>query len=395
MSEAQNIEAKPPSYLTAVFLGSSAFVFLNFGLPIRADDLGISAFGIGGMYAVFTGTMLLVRPLVGYCLDRFGRRWFFTVAFVFYSAAMSVLALSETLADFYVARFLQGIGASLMWVSARTIIADLNDAAVRGVAMGRLTSTSVQGSMLGAVYGFTLLGMMPMPAAWFWAFAGYALAALFGLVWAFLFMRETRVAVNASSKVRMPWSADLRRVLVVVFLSAFASALIEPIYLIFLKNKFELGLHMLAFAFLPAGLVFAVLPRYAGQWSDRWGRAPIIATGIAFAGLVSIALPYWPSLVFVAASYIFFAVGWAMASPAEDALVADLAPDEARGTVIGAKEGAAGLGAALGPLLGGYVYDQWAPELAFAMNGCLLLVTAVLAYLWFGQRAQPAGATRR
>ncbi len=384
MSEAQKTQARTPSYLTAVFLGSTAFVFLNFGLPIRADDLGISAFGIGGMYAVFTGTMLLVRPVVGYCLDRFGRRWFFTAAFIFYCAAMSVLAMSETLTDFYVARFLQGLGASLMWVSARTIIADLNDAAMRGVAMGRLTSTSVQGSMLGAVYGFTLLGMLPMSAAWFWAFAGYAAAALFGLAWALFFMRETRATTTHTGRVRIPWSADLRRVLIVVFLSAFASALIEPIYLIFLKNKFSLGMHMLAFAFLPAGLVFAVLPRYAGQWSDRWGRGPVIATGIAFAGLVSIALPYWPSLLFVAVSYILFAVGWAMASPAEDALVADLAPAEARGTVIGAKEGAAGLGAALGPLLGGYVYDQWAPELAFALNGCLLLVTAVVTYFWFG-----------
>ncbi len=383
MSEVQSVTTRQPSYLTAVFLGSSAFVFLNFGLPIRADDLGISAFGIGGMYAVFTGTMLLVRPVVGYCLDRLGRRWFFTAAFLFYTGAMGVLARSDTVEEFYLARFLQGLGASLMWVSARTVIADLHDAAGRGLAMGRLTSTSVQGSMLGAVYGFTLLGMMPMAEAWFWAFAGYAAAAFLGFVWASLFMRETRHAPAQRPVIKVVWSPELRKVLIVVFLSAFASALIEPIYLIFLKNKFSLGMHMLAFAFLPAGLVFAVLPRYSGQWSDRFGRSRLIAVGIAFAGCVSIALPFWPSLVFVAASYILFAVGWAMASPAEDALVADLAPPEARGTVIGAKEGAAGVGAALGPLLGGYVYDHWAPEWAFALNGLLLLGTAVLVLVWF------------
>jgi MFS family permease len=67
--------AQSPTYLAPVFLGSSAFVFLNFGMPVYADELGIGAFGIGGMYAVFTGTMLLVRPLVGYWLDRLGRRW--------------------------------------------------------------------------------------------------------------------------------------------------------------------------------------------------------------------------------------------------------------------------------------------------------------------------------
>ena len=55
---------------------------------------------IGGMYTVFTGTMLLVRPLIGYLLDRVGRRWFFSVTFLFYALAMSVLSTSEGLRIF-------------------------------------------------------------------------------------------------------------------------------------------------------------------------------------------------------------------------------------------------------------------------------------------------------
>lgn len=375
--------SQKPTYLTAVFLGSTAFVFLNFGLPIRADDMGIDAFGIGGMYAVFTGTMLLVRPLVGYCLDRYGRRWFFTFAFVFYAAAMTVLAQSTDIRDFYLARFLQGIGASLMWVSARTIVADMSDPDLRGMAMGRLATTSVRGSMLGAAYGFTLLGMMPMQQAWLWAFGGYAVLALLGWGWALLRVEETRVVVKHETLPKLEWNSSLRKIMLVVFLSAFASALIEPIYLLYLKNKFELPLVVLAGAFLPAGLVFAILPRYAGQWSDRWGRGPVIAVGIVFAGITSLALPYWPSIVLVAASYILFSVGWAMASPAEDALVADLAPEKLRGTVLGAREAAAGVGAALGPMVGGYLYDHWAQDMTFVLNGVLLLFTATLVMLWF------------
>ena len=372
-----------PSYLTPVFFGSFAFVFLNFSLPIRADDIGIDAVGIGGMYAVFTGTMLIIRPLVGYCLDRFGRHWFFTSAFVFYVAAMLVFAQSTDIYDFYLARFLQGIGASLMWVSARTIIADMNDSSTRGSAMGRLTSTSVQGSMLGATYGFTLLGFMPMQSAWVWAFSGYAVASLLALVWSFSVKSEPVQVAPHHHMIRIPWSLQLVRVFFVVFLSAFASALIEPIYLIFLKGKFDVGVLVLAFVFLPSGLVYAILPRYAGQWSDRFGRGPVIAVGIALAGVVSIVLPFWGSLVLVAISYILFSVGWAMASPAEDALVADIAPPHLRGTVIGAKEAAAGIGAALGPLAGGYIYEYWAQEMAFVLNGVLLLVTSTLALRWF------------
>ena len=79
-----------------------------------------------------------------------------------------------------------------------------------------------------------------------------------------------------------------------------------------------------------------------------------------------------------------FAVGWAMADPAIDALVADLAQPAHRGRVIGELEAVSAVGAALGPLLGGYLYDQVAPVWAFVGNGAVLLVAALLALRWFG-----------
>jgi MFS family permease len=158
---------------------------------------------------------------------------------------------------------------------------------------------------------------------------------------------------------------------------------------LYLKNKFDLNVTTLAAAFLPAGLVYAILPRYSGAWSDRWGRAPIIAIGVAFAGVVSMSLPFWPSIVMVAGAYILFSIGWAMSSPAEDALVADMAPDSLRGTIIGAKEAAAGTGAALGPLFGGYIYDNWSQEMAFVVDGMLLLVVAALTIIWFSNYRAP------
>ena len=375
------------AYLTALFLGSAPFIFLNFALPIRADDLDFSATAIGGMYAVFTLTMLLVRPIIGICVDRFGRRWFFTAAFAFYCVAMLAFSAGETLVDFYVARFVQGLGASLMWVSVRTIVADTFTSDLRGQAMGRVTVVSVRGSMIGAALGFTLLGFLPMHQAWVFAFAGYAILAAFGLLWSLLRVRESLQPTNQPQAVAFQRAPQLYRVYVIVLLTAFASALIEPIYLIFLKQKFSVGVHILAFAFLPAGIVFAVVPQMAGRWSDRYGRGYLIALGVMFAAVVSAALPFWPSLLLVAASYILFAVGWAIADPALDALVADLAQPQHRGRVIGELEAVAAVGAAAGPLIGGLLYDYVAPQAAFLINGLILLLAAGLALLWFNPAA--------
>lgn len=376
------------SFLPAIFLGSASFAFLNFGLPIYADEIGLDAVMIGGTYATFMGTIVVVRPLIGIALDRMGRRWFFVLAFAFYVAAMAVFAQTEGVTGLYVARFLQGLGASFMWVTARTMVADLNDDTTRGVAMGRLTTTSVRGSLIGAFYGFTLLGFMPLQDAWPIAFAGYAVLSAVALLWSLCRVGETR---EAAPSVNVEWTLTpaLRRVFILVFLTGFASALIEPIYLLYLKNKFDLPMLVLAWVFFPSGIVFAILPRYAGEWSDRLGRGRVIAVGIAFAAAVSIALPFWPSVVLVGTSYILFSVGWAMASPGVSALVADLAPDAARGRIIGFQEGAAGAGAALGPLVGGVLYEYVAPMAAFVLNGGILFGAALLAWFWF------AGAPNR
>ncbi len=361
-------------------------MLINFLLPIRTRQLGADAVTIGAMYTAFVVSLLIFRPVVGMALDRFGRRWFFSAAFVFYALAMWRFSGADSIPDFFVARALQGIGASLMWVSARTIIADLTGAGERGAAMGRLTSRSVLGSMLGAAYGFTLLGMYPMAQAWQLSFAGYAAAALLGLVLSLTRVRETRAPVSKTTSerpARPPLNRDLIRLFVIVGLSGFAAALIEPIYLIFLQDRFDLSVQTLAFAFFPAGIAFAILPNYTGQMVDRYGGPRLLIVGFVSAALVSMALPWLPGIFWVAVAYTLSAVGRTFSMPAEDAMVADAAPEAIRGSIMGLKETAGALGAALGPPIGGWVYEYWAPELSFVMNGLLLLLAGGLVGWWF------------
>ena len=178
-------------------------------------------------------------------------------------------------------------------------------------------------------------------------------------------------------------SADLLRLFVIVALSGFAAALIEPIYLIYIQDRFELSVQALAFAFFPAGIVFAILPNYTGRLVDRYGGPRLLALGFASAAVVSMALPWLPGILWVAVAYTLSAVGRTFSMPAEDAMVADAAPEADRGRIIGLKETAAAFGAALGPPAGGWVYEAAAPALAFVLNGSLLLVAVLLVVVWF------------
>ena len=335
------------------------------------------------MFTVFTVTMLIVRPIVGWGLDRFGRRRFYAAALVFYTVSMFVFSNASGIVDFYIARFLQGLGASFMWITARTIMADITESADRGEAMGRLTQRSVQGSMFGAFAGFTLIGMMPFADAWQLSFLGYAGAAVVGAV---LTLRIPETKTPAVEVPRLELTTDLKRLFVVFLLMGFAQALIAPIYLIFIEDQFDLPMRIVAFAFFPSGIVWAILPRRGGRLADRFGRAPLIIGGLVAGSIVAIGLPWFPHILWVAVAYTLYAVAGALASPARDALLGDVTIDATRGRAIGFAEASGSLGSALGPLAGGALYEYVQPEVAFVADGVILLIAAALVLFWFRGR---------
>ena len=65
-----------------IFLRALPAFFLSFGLPVYSKALGASAFQIGGMFSVVIAVGIVLRPLIGYALDRYRRREFFIAAMI-------------------------------------------------------------------------------------------------------------------------------------------------------------------------------------------------------------------------------------------------------------------------------------------------------------------------
>ena len=72
----------------SIFWISLPFGILGFVLPIYGKEIGAGALQIGLFFSVFFFMTVILRPLVGGWLDRFGRRAFFIAGLAGYTLSM-------------------------------------------------------------------------------------------------------------------------------------------------------------------------------------------------------------------------------------------------------------------------------------------------------------------
>ena len=379
------------SLRTAILLGSLSFGILQFALPIYAKGLGANALDIGGIISVFAVVITVARPLVGWGIDRWGRKLFLSAAFVFYALGMLLFGLARSIELLYLARLVQGIGSSLLWIPAYTMATELTSHGW-GRSVGSIDMSSARGGFFGTFLGFGLiLAARSFPLGWSLTFGAYAIAAVLAALVIWRRVPETRLAVSAPARdgAEPANTLDRRfllRLMLIVFLTGASSSMISPLLMIFLQDRFTTDVPTLAAAFIPAALIYAFLPGRLGSLSDRFGRAPLMALGLIGAGLVSLGMPSASSLVFLALLWVLEAIGLSAATPAEAALVADLAGENVRGTGYGLYMFASGLGFTVGPLIGGWLYDAAGHPVPFYVNGVLLFLGAGLV-LWLLRRS--------
>jgi MFS family permease len=387
----------------SAFLASLPLGVILFGLPLIARGMGAGTAAISGLMATYALLIVVLQPLVGWGLDRIGRRYFLIAGLVGYALSNLIFGLTSSVSGLFLAQLAQGVGSGLFWLTALAVISDLAPEEGSGREFGRLEEMSFRGILIGALFGFLIIGLfnreilgleIKFQNVWQFLFLLFTIASMGAVFITLRWIPETLESKTApkvtgisfpkGGKRKSPKKWRLPRQLMIllgiVFLTTSAAAIISPIFIPHLFDNVSPNLSRIALAFLPAALAGAMLPSRLGGLSDRVGRRKPIVIALFTSALVVFVVPFLRSLWPLAILSFVEAAAFAAATPAEESLVIEISGDENEGLALGMYTASAGLGGVIGPLLGGLLYTLYGSSLVFGMSALLFVVGALLVF---------------
>jgi MFS family permease len=363
--------------------------------------------GAAGVQSLAFIVYLVLSPLIGGLIDRYGPRRVILPGIVLLCAGLILSSYTNSLAQFY---FFYGVvvasGISFISIVAYSSLLAHWFEKKRGMAVG----FAVSGMGLGT---FLLVPLAQyFISLWGWRTSFIALAVLvFVLLFpiSLIFLRHKpadlglnpdgllqgespkRKSVEVIDDVWAEADWTLRRAFGTIrywALLAFAFFSITPVYFMVVHSvRFlvDQGLHKMSAAFVLAmvGIISLGLRIFWGWLSDRIGREPTFSIGgffiaLAALSLMMIELTGKKELAYLFA--VFLGMGWGVTAPMFISISADLFQGRRFGLIYGVVEAVIGGGCAFGAWFGGFIFDRahsyraaFVLSIVFAVLSCILV----------------------
>jgi MFS family permease len=181
---------------------------------------------------------------------------------------------------------------------------------------------------------------------------------------------------------------DKRFILYLVASIIFSLGNSSDAFIILLAKERGLSFLQVMFMLMTFNAVYALLSGPAGSLSDRIGRRKLILFGWLAYGLIYLGFGFSRSGVGVWVLFGLYGVYYALTAGAGKAIIADLVPDEKRGTAYGLYHAALGIAAFPASAIAGLLWQGiggwkgFGPSAPFFFGAGLALVAGLLFATW-------------
>ena len=401
-------------------------------VPVFVAALGSGAILLGIIEGIAETTASMIKLLSGIISDRVGKRKLLVlIGYTISSLVRPLTGLVSSAWQIVFIRMSDRVGKGIRTAPRDALIASSVDNSIRGRAYGFHRAMDHTGAVIGPILAIITLvvlisgfGISDSLTALRWTFILAIIPGFLAVITLLFFVSESAPAPIAGKSFNLTFKTldkNFRNYLLVMILFTLGNS--SDAFLLFrveeairksgavvsivnsitpLQNLFSsfgnesdksdfINILFLPFVWAFFHIIKAVFSIPLGALSDRIGRKKVINAGWAIYAFVYISfalLVFLPSGLQVAATFILFAVYalfYAFTEGAEKAFVADLVPDERRGTAFGLFNFSIGLGALPASIIFGFLYsyfDKLIPgyggTVAFGFGGTIALISMIL-----------------
>jgi len=379
--------------ITSLLTDISSEMLANILPLFLYNVLGVRTSVIGLIDGVAETTASLVKIYSGALSDRLGKRkWLTVTGYALSTIAKPFLYFASTWGWVLGVRFADRVGKGIRTAPRDALLAGSTRPEQRGLAFGLHRAGDTAGAFIGLGIATLIIWLTQSGTAKLTrpTFQMIVLASIIPAVLAVLILalgaRETEKP--ADGKGALPrfslrgMDRRFRAFLVVMVIFTLGNS--SDSFIILRGQERGLGLLQIMGMLLTFNAVYSILSGPAGMLSDRLGRKSLILTGWLFYGLIYLGLAFSNTGTQVWILFGLYGIFYAMTEGIAKAFVADLVPQEQRGTAYGLFNAAIGLTSLPASLIAGILWQgigTWAgfgPSAPFIFGASMALLAGLL-----------------
>ena len=351
-------------------------------LPLfMVTTLGTSALLVGFIEGLAQSTALIVKIFSGMLSDYLGKRkWLAVTGYALGAFTKPVFALASSIELVFTARLLDRVGKGIRGTPRDAMVADLTPPELRGAAFGLRQSLDSIGAFVGPLLA---VGLMLLWANDFRAVFWVAVIPGILSVLLLAFGISEPDSCSTTKRTNPLVMANLKRLnnqywWVVCIGSIFTLARFSEAFLVLRAQDSGVPITYIPLIIVLMNIIYALSAYPFGHLSDHISRYKLLGYGLLMLICADIALAingHWSVLLL---GVVFWGLHMGLTQGILAALVADVAPQDLRGTAFGFFNLASGIALFAASIIAGWLWDSVGASATFLMGAGFCSITLLL-----------------